>query len=216
VPEEDGVATAGCKADPVGDAAADVAAGGEAVVVEITGLATAVDEEAEEHPATPTPATTAAAPTAATRLAKQQTAPGKPVAILDIGGYAATATIVCRTPAGFAVTGTPAVSDRLGGEQVDQLIIDHLGRGAPCAHPDWGNLLDPPDERWRQAALDLRGAVRTAKEQLSGRMAAQVALPALDMEVQLTRSELELMLLPVADEAIDLLTAATAAFIRLM
>jgi hypothetical protein len=148
---------------------------------------------------------------AATRLAKQQTAPGKPVAILDIGGYAATATIVCRTPAGFAVTGTPAVSDRLGGEQVDQLIIDHLGRGAPCAHPDWGNLLDPPDERWRQAALDLRGAVRTAKEQLSGRMAAQVALPALDMEVQLTRSELELMLLPVADEAIDLLTAATAA-----
>ncbi len=69
MPEEDGVATAGCKADPVGDAAADVAAGGEAVVVEITGLATAVDEEAEEHPATPTPATTAAAPTAATRLA---------------------------------------------------------------------------------------------------------------------------------------------------
>jgi hypothetical protein len=70
VPEEDGVAAAGCNADPVGDAAADVAAGGEAVVVvEITGLASIGDEDDEEHPATPAPATTAAAPTAARRLA---------------------------------------------------------------------------------------------------------------------------------------------------
>jgi len=148
---------------------------------------------------------------AATRLGRQQAASDKPVAILDIGGYAATATILRRTPAGFTVTGTPAVSDRLGGEQVDQLIIDHLGFGAPGLHPDWPSLLDPPDERWRQAALDLRTAVRTAKEQLSGRMAAQVPLPALGMEVQLTRSELDPMLLPVADEAIDLLTAAVTA-----
>jgi hypothetical protein len=149
---------------------------------------------------------------AATRLGKQQIAAlDKPAAILDIGGYSGTATILRRTPAGFAVTGTPAVSDRLGGEQVDQLIIDHLGRGAPGVHPDWHSLIDPPDERWRQAALDLRAAVRAAKEQLSGRMAAQVSVPALGMEVQLTRSELDPMLLPVADEAIDLLTTATTA-----
>jgi hypothetical protein len=64
----DGVATAGCKPGGDVDAAADVAAGEEAVV-EITGLASIDDEEAEEHPATPTPATTAAAPAAATRLA---------------------------------------------------------------------------------------------------------------------------------------------------
>jgi molecular chaperone DnaK len=149
---------------------------------------------------------------AATRLSRLQTAAlDKPVAILDIGGYSGTATILRRTPTGFAVTGTPAVSDRLGGEQVDQLIIDHLGRGAPGVHPDWHSLVEPADERWRQAALDLRVAVRVAKEQLSGRMAAQVSLAALDMEVQLTRSELDPMLLPVADEAVDLLTAATAA-----
>ncbi|HEY1626465.1 MAG TPA: Hsp70 family protein [Streptosporangiaceae bacterium] len=149
---------------------------------------------------------------AANRLSRQEAADsGKPIAILDIGGYSATATVLRRTPAGFAVTGTPAVSDRLGGEQVDQLIIDHLGRGAPGAHPDWHNLLDPPDERWRQAALDLRDSVQAAKVQLSGRMAAQVSLPALGMEVQLTRSELDPMLLPVADDAADLLSTATTA-----
>jgi hypothetical protein len=148
---------------------------------------------------------------AATRLSKQQITVDQRVAILDIGGSAATATVLRKTPTGFAVTGTPVVSDRLGGEQVDQLIIGHLGRGAPGVHPDWHNLLEPADERWRQAALDLRVAVRMAKEQLSGRMAAQVALPALGLEVQLTRSELDPMLLPVADDAADLLTAATTA-----
>jgi Hsp70 protein len=147
---------------------------------------------------------------AATRLGKQQIDMDTCVAILDIGGASGTATVLRRTPAGFVVTGTPAVSDRLGGELVDQLIIDHLGRGAPGTHPDWPRLIDPADERWRQAALDLRDAVRKAKEELSGRVAAQIRLPALGMEVQLTWSELNPMLLPVVDEAIDLLAAAAA------
>jgi molecular chaperone DnaK len=148
---------------------------------------------------------------AATRIGKQRIAMDTCLAILDFGGASCTVTVLRRTPAGFVVTGTPAVSDQLGGELVDQLIIDHLGRGAPGAHPDWPRLLDPPDERWRQAALDLRDAVRKAKEQLSGRVAAQIRLPALGLEVQLTKSELDPMLLPVVDEAIDLLVAAAAA-----
>lgn len=148
---------------------------------------------------------------AATRVGKQQIAMDTCLAILDVGGASCTATVLRRTPAGFVVTGTPVVSDQLGGDLVDQLIIDHLGRGAPGVHQDWPRLLDPPDEQWRQAALDLRDAVRKAKEQLSGRVAAQISLPALGMEVQLTKSELDPMLLPVVDEAIDLLVAATAA-----
>jgi hypothetical protein len=148
---------------------------------------------------------------AATRLGKQQIGMDKCVAVLDIGGVSCTATVLRRTPAGFVVTGTPAVADRLGGELVDQLIIDHLGRGTPGVHPDWPRLLDPADEHWRQAALDLRDAVRKAKEELSGRVAAQIKLPALGLEVQLTWSELNPMLLPVVDEAIDLLAAAAAA-----
>jgi len=145
---------------------------------------------------------------AATRLGRQQTAVDKRMAILDIGGYSGAATVLRRTPGGFAVTGSPAVSDRVGGEQVDQLIIEHLGRGAAGVHPDWPRLLDPAGERWRRAAVELRDAVRTAREQLSGRVAAQVRLSALGMDVQLTRAELEPLLLPVIDEAIDLLVTA--------
>jgi molecular chaperone DnaK len=148
---------------------------------------------------------------AATRIGKQRIAMDACLAILDFGGASCTVTVLRRTPSGFVVTGTPVVSDQLGGELVDQLIIDHLGRGAPGAHPDWPRLLEPPDERWRQAALDLRDAVRKAKEQLSGRMAAQIRLPALGLEIQLTKSELDPMLLPVVDEAVDLLVAAAAA-----
>jgi Hsp70 protein len=148
---------------------------------------------------------------AAARLGKQRIAMDQSFAILDIGGTSGTATVLRRTPAGFTVTGPPAVSDRIGGELVDQLIIDHLGQGAAGVHPDWPSLLEPGDERWRQAALDLRAAVRAAKEQLSGQVAAQVKLPALGIEVQLTRSELEPMLLPVVDQAIDVLVAAAGA-----
>jgi hypothetical protein len=81
VAEAEADASAGCNPDDVGEAeaeagaeAADVAAAEDAgvavpvAVTEITGLAFAGEEEADEHPATPAPAITAAAPNAATRL----------------------------------------------------------------------------------------------------------------------------------------------------
>jgi hypothetical protein len=82
--------------------------------------------------------------------------------------------------------------------------MDHLRSGFPDSHPDWENLVAPPDERWRRAALDLRLAARRAKEELSERVAALVTIPALEMEIQLTRAELEPLMLPVLDQAIDL------------
>ena len=74
----------------------------------------------------------------------------------------------------------------------------------PRAHPDWENLAAPGDEQRRHDALDLRIAVRRAKEQLSDRVAALIEIPALELEIQLTRAELDQLMLPVIDQAVDL------------
>lgn len=69
----------------------------------------------------------------------------------------------------------------------------------------------PASERFRQGALELRAAVRVTKHQLSQRMAAQVAIPVLGLDVQLTRPELERLMLPVIDEMVEVLRQALAA-----
>jgi hypothetical protein len=134
-----------------------------------------------------------------------------PVAFLDIGGATTTATVLLAGPDGFAMAGPPAVREYLGGQDIDQLIVAHLGAGTPGQHEDWPELMAPASERFRQGALDLRAAVRAAKHQLSQRMAAQVAIPVLGLNVQLTRPELERLVLPVIDEMVEVLRQALAA-----
>lgn len=134
-----------------------------------------------------------------------------PVAFLDIGATTTTATVLRAGQGGFAADRPPAVREHLGGQDIDQLIVAHLGEGAAGRLPRWAGALVPSGERSRQAALDLRAAVRAAKHELSQRMAAQVAVPALGLNVQLTRPELERLMLPVVDEMVEVLRQALAA-----
>ncbi len=140
---------------------------------------------------------------AATRLRGRHVTVGEQVGILDFGGASFTASVVRNTHRGFELA-APAVVRDLGGDDIDELIMDHLRSGLPDSHPGWENLVAPADEHWRRAALDLRLAVRRAKEELSERVATLVTIPALDMEIQLTKAELEPLMLPVLDQAIDL------------
>jgi hypothetical protein len=140
---------------------------------------------------------------AAARLASRQVAVGGHVAILDFGGTSFTASVLRRTHGGFELA-APAVVREVGGDDIDALITEHLRIGLLGSHPDWEHLVAPRDERWRREALYLRIAVRWAKEQLSERLDALVKIPALEMEIQLTRPELEQLSLPVFDQVIDL------------
>jgi hypothetical protein len=144
---------------------------------------------------------------AAARLCGSHVKVGDQVGILDFGGASFTASVVCSTRRGLELASPPVVSD-LGGDDIDALIMDHLRSGWPDSHPGWDNLVAPADERWRRAALDLRLAVRLAKEELSGGVAALVPIPAMETEIQLTKSELEPLMLPVLDQAIDLAQVA--------
>lgn len=144
---------------------------------------------------------------AATRLGGRNVAVGGHVAILDFGGTSFTASVLRSTHSGFELA-APAVVRDLGGDDIDALIVEHLRMGLPGSHPDWENLVAPGDERWRREALYLRAAVRWAKEQLSERVAALVKIPVLELEIQLTRAELEQLILPVIDQAVDLAQTA--------
>jgi actin-like ATPase involved in cell morphogenesis len=148
--------------------------------------------------------TTIAEPVAAAaRLCGRGVPVGKHVALLDFGGATFTASVLRSTHSGFELA-APAVVRDLGGGDIDALIIDQLRNGQPGSHPDWHNLVSPGDEQQRRHALDLRTAVRRAKEQLSDRVAALIEIPALDMEIQLTRAELDQIMLPVIDQAVEL------------
>jgi hypothetical protein len=39
--------------------------------------------------------------------------------------------------------------DPLGGEDIDQHLIDHLAKGPTGAHADWSKLISPPEVTWR-------------------------------------------------------------------
>jgi actin-like ATPase involved in cell morphogenesis len=139
------------------------------------------------------------------RLGREKVPERSHVAILDIGATGVRAAVVRRSPDGLQVIGPPGVRQHLGGADIDQLIVEHLGRGLAGRQEAWGGLLAPADEASRQASMELRAAVQKAKHVLSGELAAQVVIGSLGLEIQLTRPELERLMLPVITEAVDLL-----------
>ncbi len=66
-------------------------------------------------------------PVAAAARIADATPSGRHVAVYDFGGGTFDAAVLLRTEDGFRVAGPPAGRDPLGGEDIDQRIITHLG-----------------------------------------------------------------------------------------
>ena len=148
---------------------------------------------------------------AAVRIALQVTPPGRHIAVYDFGGGTFDAAVLLRTDDGFEVAGPPVGRDPLGGEDIDQRIIDHLGELLAEDHPDeWRQLLAPQDLEWRGAAAELRGEVRQAKETLSESSSCQLWVPGIKRGVQLTRLELEELIKDDINATVDALESALA------
>jgi molecular chaperone DnaK len=129
---------------------------------------------------------------------------GGVIAVYDFGGGTFDAAVLRRTDDGFVVAGPPAGRDPLGGEDIDQRIIAHIGEVlGPSAQESWSALIDPTDVAWRRHAAALRSEVQRAKETLSEVSAVQLWIPGLERDLQLTRTELDELILPEIEATVD-------------
>jgi actin-like ATPase involved in cell morphogenesis len=140
---------------------------------------------------------------AAIELGARVLHPDQHVAVYDFGGGTFDVAVLRRTADGFEVAGPPGGRDPLGGEDIDQRIVDHLARGPVGEHPDWPKLLDPPDVQWGRHAAALRTEVRRAKEGLSTQTVWQMWVPGIERDVQLSRTDLEKLIHDDVEATVD-------------
>lgn len=130
---------------------------------------------------------------------------GAVLAVLDLGGGTCDAALVRREPTGLAVAACAGLPD-LGGEDLDQRIVEHLAQGREeLAHlADGARLGEVPAEELAGLAR-FRDGVRAAKEALSRHPQADVPLPGHLPDVLLTRAEFEARVRPDLARAVELL-----------
>jgi len=111
------------------------------------------------------------------------------IAVYDLGGGTFDATVVRKTPTGFAVQGRPLGDPDLGGTDFDQAVMDHVGAVLGPAF----RALDLADPGVVAGLAQVRQHAVAAKEELSVDTEASipVILPGLVRDVRMTRAELE-------------------------
>ncbi len=130
---------------------------------------------------------------AALRYADVNIGPGDHVAVYDLGGGTFDTAVLRRTDDGFTLVGPPGGDERLGGEDFDHRLADHLRAQIAVTDPEAALALATSPERiWRVAASELLNQARLAKEALSLQASYTVYLPApIDRELRVTRPEFE-------------------------
>ncbi|RSN13935.1 molecular chaperone Hsp70 [Streptomyces sp. WAC 05977] len=134
-------------------------------------------------------------------------APGQALAVYDLGAGTFDVAIVGATPnGGFTVVAEDGLPD-LGGLDVDQALLVHVGREVSHKDPQrWQRVLRPestPDRRTRRA---LQEDVKAAKEALSRHPQTEVPMPEPFEDVLVTRGELEALVRPSMLRSVELMS----------
>ncbi|CAM01050.1 Hsp70 protein [Saccharopolyspora erythraea NRRL 2338] len=123
-------------------------------------------------------------------------APGQALAVYDLGAGTFDCAVVGATQSGFAVLAEDGLPD-LGGLDVDQALLEHVGRQVSNKDPQrWQRLLRPESTADRRAQRALREDVKAAKEALSRHVQTEVPMPEPFEDVLVTRGELEALVRP--------------------
>ncbi|GLW91538.1 Hsp70 family protein [Actinokineospora globicatena] len=134
---------------------------------------------------------------------------GQALAVYDLGAGTFDVAVVAATQQGFAVLAENGLPD-LGGVDVDQALLDHLGRQGSHRDPaGWQRLLRPESTADRRARRALQEDVKAAKETLSRHPQTEVPMPAPFNDVLLTRTELEALIRPSLLRSVEVLAATT-------
>jgi hypothetical protein len=135
----------------------------------------------------------------------QTLAPGQALAVYDLGAGTFDVAIVGATQNGFVVLAEAGLPD-LGGLDVDQALLEHVGRQVSVRDPGrWQSLLRPVSTGDRRAQRALREDVKAAKESLSRHPQTEVPLPEPFEDVLVTRVELEALIRPGMLRSVELL-----------
>jgi hypothetical protein len=137
----------------------------------------------------------------------QALAAGRALAVYDLGAGTFDVAVVGATGSGFAVLAEAGLPD-LGGLDVDQALLAHVGRQASSRDPrGWQRLLRPESTADRRAQRALREDVRAAKEALSGHPQTDLPLPEPFSDALVTRVELEALIRPNLLRSVELLAS---------
>ncbi|MEV4314520.1 Hsp70 family protein [Actinocrispum sp. NPDC049592] len=137
----------------------------------------------------------------------QSLAPGKALAVYDLGAGTFDIAVVGATQHGFSVLAEDGLPD-LGGLDVDQALLEHVGRQVSHRDPArWQRLLRPETTGDRRAQRALREDVKAAKEALSRHPQTEVPMPEPFDDVLVTRAELEALIRPSLLRSVELLAA---------
>ncbi|OLR95186.1 Hsp70 family protein [Actinokineospora bangkokensis] len=137
----------------------------------------------------------------------QTLAPNQALAVYDLGAGTFDVAIVGATQTGFSVLAEAGLPD-LGGLDVDQALLEHVGRQVSHRDPaGWQRLLRPTSTADRRDQRALREDVKAAKEALSRHPQTEVPLPAPFDDVLVTRTELEALIRPGMLRSVELLAA---------
>ncbi|APU21891.1 Hsp70 family protein [Actinoalloteichus sp. GBA129-24] len=135
-----------------------------------------------------------AEPVAAAGLAPD-VAPGQAIAVFDMGGGTTDVAVLRRGATGWEVLAEAGLPD-LGGRDLDQLLLEHLG----VAH-----LVRLGDVASRRRARAVAEDVQAGREALSQYPQTDIPLPPPLPDAHLTRDELEGILASALDRAVGLL-----------
>jgi hypothetical protein len=132
-------------------------------------------------------------------------APGQAIAVYDLGAGTFDVAVVAAGQQGFTVLAESGLPD-LGGLDVDQAMLEHIGRQTSMRDPaGWQRMLLPQSTADRRAARALRDDIRAAKESLSEHPQTEVPMPEPFGDVLVGRAELESLIRPGLLRSVDLL-----------
>jgi actin-like ATPase involved in cell morphogenesis/WD40 repeat protein len=140
---------------------------------------------------------------------KHRMAVGSSIVVYDLGAGTFDASVVRRTDHGFETVALDGRND-LGGLDIDAALIEHLG-ATYGDREGWKRLVNPTTVEERRYFREFQEEVRGAKERLSRHQQSDIAIPLLDVEAHLTRTELEQIAHPHLDQTIRVTQAVIRA-----
>ncbi|WP_415646657.1 Hsp70 family protein [Stackebrandtia soli] len=129
---------------------------------------------------------------------------GASVAVFDFGGGTLDIAVVRHESENEFVVLADGGLDDLGGLDVDEVLLNHLGQTIDAHAPQiWKQLTNPQSPTERRNRRLFWDDVRGAKEMLSRTTVAPVPVPSVDTALHLTRDELERLASPLLERAIE-------------